>query len=102
LTAALTQLFTDNYPEILKQGFIINAPKIFQIAFNLVKPFMDEYTISKIHIYSSDRKKWLPDILKLCDASQVPAALGGEMTDPDGNPYCPSKVKNIEQCFYLY
>ena len=102
LTEALTTIFTDNYPEILKQAFIINAPKIFQIAFNFVRPFMDEYTISKLHIYSSDKRKWLPEILKFCDASQIPAALGGEMTDPDGNPYCVTKVWIILDLISVY
>ena len=54
--------------------------------------FLDEYTIGKIHIYKSDRKKWLPAILERVDASQIPKYYGGDLTDADGNIQCLEKV----------
>ena len=32
-------------------------------------------------------------LLKYIEADQLPAFLGGNMTDPDGNPRCPSQVQ---------
>lgn len=57
-----------------------------------MKKFLDEYTISKIQIYKSDKSKWLPAILDKVDAKSLPKFLGGEMVDSDGNPKCESKV----------
>jgi hypothetical protein len=57
-----------------------------------VKKFLAEYTISKIHIYKSDQRKWLPPILERIGADNLPAYYGGTMTDADGNPKCLSKV----------
>lgn len=64
------------------------APKIFSFAFNIVRKFLDEYTISKIQIYNSNRKRWLPEVLKRVDAGQLPAHYGGELRDADGDPKC--------------
>lgn len=61
--------------------------------FNIVKKFLDEYTISKIFLFDSGSKKWLPKLLEHVDPSQLPAQFGGTMTDPDGNPKCLTKLK---------
>lgn len=63
-----------------------------------MKKFLDEYTISKIFLFKSDSKKWLPKILELVDESQLPKCFGGTMTDPDGNPKCITKVIYRIQC----
>lgn len=76
------------------------APKVFAFAFNIVKKFLDEYTLSKIMISKADRNKWLPGILEKVDKSQLPKYLGGELTDEDGNPKCVSKVKFCVLQFY--
>ncbi|XP_063238231.1 SEC14-like protein 2 [Bacillus rossius redtenbacheri] len=89
---SLIQMYEANYPEVLKTCFIINAPKIFAIAFSVVKNFLNDYTISKIQIYKNDPRKYQPVLLEVIDAAQLPKCFGGEMTDPDGNPACPSKV----------
>lgn len=107
----MIKLYSLHYPEILKYCFIINgeistpweilnkiynfeisAPKIFSFAFNIVKKFLDEYTLSKISIYKADQKKWLPAILDKVDASQLPQFYGGNLTDADGNPKCIEKI----------
>uniref|UniRef100_A0A336MG47 CSON000939 protein n=1 Tax=Culicoides sonorensis TaxID=179676 RepID=A0A336MG47_CULSO len=85
---SLIKMYEANYPEILKCCYIINAPKVFAFAFNIVKKFFDEYTLSKIQIYRADRNKWLPVLLEKVDKSQLPKYLGGELTDDDGNPRC--------------
>ncbi|KDR20081.1 SEC14-like protein 2 isoform X2 [Zootermopsis nevadensis] len=83
---ALLQMYEANYPEILKACYIINAPKVFAIAFSVVKNFLNEYTLQKIQIIASDPRKWQPLLLKLIESDQLPAHFGGTQTDPDGNP----------------
>lgn len=67
-------------------------PKVFVFVFNIVKKFLDEYTISKIFLFNSGSKKWLPKLLEHVDPSQLPMQFGGTMTDPDGNPKCLTKL----------
>ena len=72
------------------------APKIYSIAFSILRRFMDERTANKIQIYSYDPEIWKPALLAEIDADQLPACYGGTMTDPDGNPNCITKViRNI-------
>ncbi|XP_035908420.1 SEC14-like protein 2 [Anopheles stephensi] len=89
---SLIKMYEANYPEILKCCYIINTPKVFAFAYNMVKKFLGEYTIDKIRIFKPDRSKWLPSILERCDADQIPAYFGGTQTDPDGNPKCETKI----------
>ncbi|XP_055629131.1 SEC14-like protein 2 [Toxorhynchites rutilus septentrionalis] len=89
---ALIKMYEANYPEILKCCYIINAPKVFAFAYNMVKGLLGEYTIEKIKIYKSDQSKWLPAILEQCDADQIPKYFGGTQTDEDGNPRCEKKI----------
>jgi S-adenosylmethionine:tRNA-ribosyltransferase-isomerase (queuine synthetase) len=60
--------------------------------FNIVKKFLDEYTLSKINIYKQNRNKWLPAILERVEAQHLPAYYGGELTDSDGNPKCLERI----------
>ncbi|CAL1269129.1 unnamed protein product [Larinioides sclopetarius] len=39
---------------------------------------------------------WKKELLKLIDADVLPAFLGGNKTDPDGNPLCKTFVKRAE------
>lgn len=57
-----------------------------------MKKFLDEYTLSKIHIFKCNRNKWLPAILERVDSSNLPAYYGGTLTDADGNPKCLEKI----------
>lgn len=70
----------------------ISVPKVFAFVYNIVKNFLDDYTLSKIFIFKNESKKWLPKLLQHVDESQLPKYFGGQMTDSDGNPKCSSKV----------
>ncbi|XP_055323322.1 SEC14-like protein 4 [Sitodiplosis mosellana] len=89
---SLIKSYEANYPEILKCCYIINVPKVFAIVFNIVKRFLDEYTLGKILIFKQDSKKWLPKMLEHVDPSQIPKYFGGTQTDEDGDPKCMHKV----------
>lgn len=79
----------DNYPETLKRLFVIKAPKLFPVAYNLVKPFLSEETRRKIMVLGGN---WKEVLLKYVSPDQVPVEYGGTMTDPDGDPKCKSKI----------
>ncbi|CAB3239128.1 unnamed protein product [Arctia plantaginis] len=93
LVFTLLQLYEANYPEILKICYIVNAPKVFSLAFSVIKKFMHEYTISKIKIYGSDAKKWQAQVVSVVDKDQLPVHYGGTMVDESGDPKCGLLVK---------
>ncbi|CAG9864035.1 unnamed protein product [Phyllotreta striolata] len=103
IAIALIQLYEANYPEILKQCYIINAPRVFSIAFNVVKRFMNGYTLSKIHIFKNEPKKWKPVLLSTITPDNLPEHYGGNLRDPDGNPKYTTVIKQggkIPESFY--
>ena len=59
----------------------------------MIKPLLNQATLGKVTIFSKDEEaKWKDALLEEIDANQLPAFYGGNMTDPDGDPKCPSKV----------
>ncbi|XP_009215364.1 SEC14-like protein 4 isoform X3 [Papio anubis] len=90
-----------NYPETLKNLIIIRAPRLFPVAFNLVKSFMSEETRRKIVILGDN---WKQELTKFISPDQLPVEFGGTMTDPDGNPKCLTKINyggEVPKSFYL-
>ncbi|XP_030380121.1 SEC14-like protein 2 [Scaptodrosophila lebanonensis] len=81
-----------NYPELLKQCYIINAPKLFTVAFNIVKKFLDEATTSKIHIHKVGTDKWKQALFSHVDPKVFPKSWGGQLVDEFGDPQCKSKM----------
>ena len=59
----------------------------------MVKPFLQQVTLDKINVFGFDKNEWSAAMLKDIDADQLPMHYGGTITDPDGNPKCPSKVR---------
>ena len=78
---------------VVKLIFIAHstAPKIFSIFFNICKLILNKNTIDKIRIFGHDEMEWKAALLEEIDADQLPVYYGGTMTDPDGDPKCPSK-----------
>jgi len=99
------QFYEANYPEVLRRMFIVNAPKLFGILFNLVKPFLNGTTFSKIMFLGpSDSPQTRNALLAEIDADQLPACYGGTITDPDGNPNCLTLVNmggTVPKSYYL-
>ncbi|XP_078194275.1 SEC14-like protein 4 isoform X5 [Callithrix jacchus] len=90
-----------NYPETLKNLIVIRAPKLFPVAFNLVKSFMSEETRRKIVILGDN---WKQELTKFISPDQLPVEFGGTMTDPDGNPKCLTKISyggEVPKSYYL-
>nr|DBA22792.1 TPA: hypothetical protein GDO54_013794 [Pyxicephalus adspersus] len=89
LYGEVLKMFEDNYPEALKRLFVIKAPKLFPVAYNLVKHFLSEDTRRKIIVVGEN---WKEVLQKYIDADQLPKYYGGTLTDPDGDPKCKSKI----------
>jgi len=70
-TASLGQ---NRYPEIMGKFYIINAPWAFSAVWAIIRPWLDEVTVSKIDIIgASYREKLLAQI----PAENLPKDLGG-------------------------
>ncbi|XP_004283771.1 SEC14-like protein 2 isoform X1 [Orcinus orca] len=94
-------MFEENYPETLKRLFVIKAPKLFPVAYNLIKPFLSEDTRKKIMVLGAN---WKEVLLKYVSPDQLPVEYGGTMTDPDGDPKCKSKINyggDIPKKYYV-
>ncbi|KAL8180538.1 UNVERIFIED_CONTAM: hypothetical protein K2H54_027165 [Gekko kuhli] len=85
----LLAMFEENYPESLGRVFIIKAPRLFPVAYNLVKHLLSEDTRNKIVVLGSN---WKEVLHKHIDPAEIPVEYGGTLTDPDGNPKCRTKL----------
>lgn len=98
----LTHLFQDNYPERLKSVYVINAPSYYVLIYSILKAAMSTAMTRKIHVFS--QTGYQDKLLELIDADHLPKFLGGNRTDPDGNPLCTSYVSHggkIPSIYYL-
>ncbi|XP_055938946.1 retinal-binding protein-like isoform X2 [Argiope bruennichi] len=86
----IMKTFLDNYPEYLHTITIINAPAYFTWLFAILKPILPITVIQKIRIYGTDG--WKETLLEFIEADDLPAYLGGNKRDPDGNPFCKSFI----------
>ncbi|GFY76979.1 retinal-binding protein [Trichonephila inaurata madagascariensis] len=96
------KIYLDNYPERMKYVYIINAKPYVNFAISIFKPIFSSAVLEKLKFYGSSG--WKEDLLKIIDADELPAFLGGNKTDPDGNPLCKTFVKHgqqIPESYYL-
>ncbi|XP_041456907.1 SEC14-like protein 2 [Lytechinus variegatus] len=84
----VTQLCEQQYPELLHKVVVVRAPRIFPLAYSIVKPFLSEQTRKKIVVYKDDFENALLDII---DGDILPKYWGGNMVE-DGDPMCPKTV----------
>ncbi|KAH9054142.1 CRAL-TRIO domain-containing protein [Lactarius vividus] len=71
----------DRYPEIMGKFYIINAPWAFSAVWSIIKPWLDEVTVSKIEILGSGYKDKL---LAQIPAENLPRDFGGTCECPGG------------------
>lgn len=94
-------MFEDNYPEGLKRLFLIKAPAIFPLAYNLIKHFLCEETRRKLIILGNN---WKDELRKNIDPEQLPVVYGGTLTDPDGDPRCRTMINyggTVPKSYYI-
>jgi len=73
----IIQVSQDNYPEMLGSLYVINTPWVFEICWKMVKPWLNENTLSKIQILGSNYQDTLR---KVIDPTDLPKLFGGECT----------------------
>ncbi|KAH9165214.1 CRAL-TRIO domain-containing protein [Lactarius sanguifluus] len=71
----------DRYPEIMGKFYIINAPWAFSAVWSVIKPWLNEVTVSKIEIIGSGYKEML---LAQIPAENLPKDFGGTCECPGG------------------
>ncbi|XP_051777513.1 SEC14-like lipid binding 8 [Erpetoichthys calabaricus] len=94
-------MFEENYPEGLKRLFVIKAPKLFPVAYNLIKHLLSEDTRRKIMVLGGN---WQQVLKKYIEPDMLPACYGGTLTDPDGDPLCKTMIKyggDVPQSYYV-
>ncbi|KAJ8286747.1 hypothetical protein GJAV_G00042820 [Gymnothorax javanicus] len=94
-------MFEENYPENLKRLFVIKAPRLFPVAYNLLKHFVCEETRRKIIVLGAN---WKEALLQYIEPEQLPIAYGGSLTDPDGDPSCKAWINyggNVPSSYYV-
>ncbi|PAA60208.1 hypothetical protein BOX15_Mlig014551g2 [Macrostomum lignano] len=99
--AEFVQICEQNYPETIGTAYIVNAPAIFPIVFNLLKPLLHVETQKKIKVLGRNYKQIL---LNAIDADELPKIFGGNRTDPDGDPHCRSMIcwgGDVPKHYYL-
>ncbi|MEQ2314204.1 hypothetical protein AMECASPLE_009770 [Ameca splendens] len=94
-------MYEENYPEGLKRVLLIKAPKLFPMAYNLIKHFLCEETRRKIMVLGSN---WQEVLRKHIDPDQLPVVYGGTLTDPDGDPSCRTMINyggTVPKLYYV-
>eukprot|EP00794_Sanderia_malayensis_P014099 gene14099-15571_t len=81
----MATMFEDDYPDLMKQTFVVNAPRLFPVLFALVKPFLSDATKQKIKVFGGN---WKQELLKNIDADQLPVHYGGTCYDANKDPMC--------------
>ncbi|CAL1263341.1 unnamed protein product [Larinioides sclopetarius] len=98
----LIKMYDANYPERLKTGYLINASFYFTVIWSIIKPFLSAETNRKIKIFGKDG--WQEELKKDIEVNNLPAFLGGNVSDPDGNSMCSSFIKHggtIPEKYYV-
>ncbi|KAJ7584686.1 CRAL-TRIO domain-containing protein [Mycena floridula] len=79
--SAAASIGQDRYPETMGKFYIINSPWMFSTVWAIIKPWLDEVTVSKIDILGYDYKEKLS---KQIDPKNLPKDLGGTCECPGG------------------
>ncbi|CAL1279016.1 unnamed protein product [Larinioides sclopetarius] len=69
----------------------MKTPFYFTWSFALIKTVLPLSVLKKIGVYG--KGGWKEQLLKDIDADVLPAYLGGNRTDPDGNPLCETFIR---------
>ena len=57
--------------------FYLAAPTIFEAVLELVKPIMSPASKRDLSMHGVRKADWVPSVLKLIDADQIPPQYGG-------------------------
>lgn len=79
--SAASSIGQNRYPETMGKFYIINAPYLFSAVWAIIRPWLDEVSVSKIEIIGSGYKDKL---LAQIDAENLPKNFGGTCECPGG------------------
>ena len=82
-----------SFPLWFRSIHIVNAPKMFMVAFGIVKPFMAEYVQKNIHFHSNYQ-----ELHEHVNKEVLPEELGGTAGKFD-NSTCLEQAKTMENYF---
>lgn len=88
----------DRYPECMGRFYIINAPWAFSAVWSIIRPWLDEVTVSKIDILGSAYKEKL---LEQISEENLPKEFGGKCNCVEGcdlsdaGPWNPDAGKQV-------
>lgn len=68
----------DNYPELIRKVYVVNAPWVFARVFAVVKAFVDPNTIAKVEVSKGIPKKVFANVFNM---EQLPQEYGGESSE---------------------
>ncbi|KAJ7281482.1 CRAL-TRIO domain-containing protein [Mycena rebaudengoi] len=89
----------DRYPECMGRFYIINAPFTFSVVWAVIRPWLDEVTVSKVSILGSGYR---PTLLAQIDRESLPREFGGECACEggcslsDAGPWNPDAIPSTE------
>lgn len=92
---ATNRVFDENYPELLKSCIVINAPKVFTMLWNIIKPLLSKVTMSKVQIYGGSGQEvesWKELLRSKLKPENVPKRWGG--TKQGSDEFC-SQDKDV-------
>ncbi|XP_035704131.1 SEC14 cytosolic factor isoform X2 [Folsomia candida] len=78
LVIQVCRISEQNYPEMLRMGFVINAPTAFRLCYKILHHVLDKNTFSKITVLGSDPAVWRKEIGAMVAFSQFPKKYGGD------------------------
>lgn len=73
--SGVSSIGQNRYPGMMDKFYIINAPWTFSFAWNIVKEFLNEASVSRIQILGSNYQKVL---LQQIPSENLPKEFGGE------------------------
>ena len=90
------------YPQLLDKVVILNAPKVFNVIFNLIKPLVSNRTVDKLLVCKGDSLKDdlndCPFLFKFIRLEDLPTFLGGKCTCVNG---CIGNISNRYIYFFI-
>lgn len=83
---------------------MITAPRLFVLAYNMIKNVLSPRTMNKVHMCGA---QWKDILLAHIDPEQLPVAYGGTRLDKNGDPRCSDFVRifllnTIPNCMHIF
>ena len=89
----MSAFLQSSFPLWFRSMHVVNAPKLFMVAFGMVKPFMPEYVQNNIHFHANYQ-----ELHSIVSKDVLPEELGGNDGKFD-NSKCVEHSKTLEEYF---